>query len=119
MEWFRALLAKYQQHQVVIFDPYFETAGLGLMLLCAAPKADYIVFTSLPRPSKEGEATPGESDEPIPGRINNLVASCEHNRQPLEHIKLRIYGLKEGRLHDRYILIMGPDRLPVAGFNLS
>ncbi|MEZ7911250.1 MAG: VPA1262 family protein [Propionivibrio sp.] len=119
VEWFRALLAKYQQHQVVIFDPYFETAGLGLMLLCAAPKADYIVFTSLPRPSKEGEATPGESDEPIPGRINNLVASCEHNRQPLEHIKLRIYGLKEGRLHDRYILIMGPDRLPVAGFNLS
>lgn len=119
VEWFRALLAKYQQHQVVIFDPYFETAGLGLMLLCAAPKADYIVFTSLPRPSKEDEATPVESDKPIPGRINNLVACCEHNRQLLKHIKLRIYGLKEGRLHDRYILIMGPDRLPVAGFNLS
>jgi hypothetical protein len=119
VEWFRALLAKYLQHQMVIFDPYFEAAGLGLVLLCAAPKADYIVFTSLPKPSKEGEATPDESDKPIPGRINNLMASCEQNRHLLKQIRLRIYGLKEGRLHDRYILIMGPDRLPVAGFNLS
>lgn len=119
VEWFKALLAKYQQHQVVIFDPYFDAAGLGLVLLCAAPTADHIVFTSLPKPSKEGEATSGESDNPTRSRINNLVANCEHNRQLLKRIKLRIYGLKEGRLHDRYILIMGPDRLPVAGFNLS
>jgi len=114
VEWFRALLAKYQQHQVVIFDPYFETAGLGLVLLCATEKADYIVFTSLPKASKEGE-----SNKPTPERINNLVASCEHHRHLLKRIKLRVYGMKEGRLHDRYILIMGPDRLPVAGFNLS
>ena len=119
VEWFKELLAKYQQNQMVIFDPYFEAAGLGLVLLYAAPKADYIVFTSLPKPPKEGEATPDESDKPTPGRINNLVASCEHNRHLLKHIKLRIYGLKEGRLHDRYILIMGPDGLPVAGVNLS
>ena len=119
VEWFKALLAKYRQHQVVIFDPYFDAAGLGLVLLCAAPTAGYIVFTSLPKPSKEGEATPGESDKPIRSRINNLVASCEHNRQLLNRIKLHIYGLKEGRLHDRYILVMGSDGLPVAGFNLS
>jgi len=119
VEWFRALLGKYQQHQMVIFDPYFETAGLGLILLGAAPAANYIVFTSLPKPAKDGEATPVESDKPTPGRINNLVASCEHNRRLLRHIALRIYGLKEGRLHDRYILIMGSDGLPVAGFNLS
>jgi hypothetical protein len=79
VEWFRALLANYQQHQMVIFDPYFDTAGLGLMLLCAARKADYIDFTSLPKPSSEGEVSLGESDKPTPGRINNLVASCEHN----------------------------------------
>lgn len=112
VEWFRALLAKYQQHQMVIFDPYFEDAGLGLLLLCAASEADYIVFTSLPKP-KGDEVAPSE------GRINSLVASCEHNHHLLKHIKLRIYGLKDGRLHDRYILIMGADRLPVAGFNLS
>jgi hypothetical protein len=119
VEWFRALLAKYQQHQIVVFDPYFEDAGLGLLLLCAAPAADYLVFTSLPKPSKEGQATPGEADKPTSGRINNLVASCEHNRHLLKRIKLHIHGLKEGRLHDRYILIVGPDGLPVAGFNLS
>ncbi|OIR06107.1 hypothetical protein GALL_119040 [mine drainage metagenome] len=119
VEWFRALLSKYQQHQVVIFDPYFDAAGLGLVLLCAAPKADYIVFTSLPKPSKESEATQAESGSPTSGRINNLLANCEQNLHQLERIKLRIYGLREGRLHDRYILIMGPDRLPVAGFNLS
>ncbi len=160
VEWFRALLAKYQQHQIVIFDPYFEAAGLGLLLLSAAEKADYIVFTSLPKPRgdrvaqsdggkpasgrikslvasckyirhflkriklrmyslKEGEAVSGESDKPTPGRINNLVANCEQNHHLLKRIKLRIYGLKDGRLHDRYILIIGPDGLPVAGFNLS
>jgi hypothetical protein len=35
------------------------------------------------------------------------MASCEHNRHLLKRIKLRIYGLKEGRLHDRYIMIIG------------
>jgi hypothetical protein len=119
VEWFKALLAEHQQHQVVIFDPYFDAAGLGLVLLCAAPKADYIVFTSLPKRSIEDEATPGESDKLTLGRINNLLANCEQRRYLLDRIKLRIYGLKEGRLHDRYILIMGSDRLPVAGFNLS
>jgi len=119
VEWFRVLLAKYQQHQLVIFDPYFEDAGLGLMLLCAAPNVEYIVFTSLLKPSKKSEESPDETDKSTPDRINNLLASCEHNRQLLQRIKLRIYGLKEGRLHDRYILIMGADRLPIAGFHLS
>lgn len=119
VEWFKALLGKYQRHQIVIFDPYFDSAGLGLVLLCAAPKVECIVFTSLPKPSKGGKVTSDESDKPTPDRINNLVASCEQNHYLLKHIELRIYGLKEGQLHDRYILITGPDRLPVAGFNLS
>lgn len=120
VEWFREQLTKYPQHQVVIFDPYFEDAGLGLLLLCASPEADYIVFRSLPKkPSKESEAAPSESDKPTRSGVDNLLANCEHNRHLLKRIKLRVYGLKEGRLHDRYILIMGPDRLPVAGFNLS
>lgn len=119
VEWFRSLLAKYQQHQVIIFDPYFDAAGLGLMLLCAAQEAEYIVFTSLSKPSKSNGTPPGEPDKPTLDRINNLMASCEHNRHLLERIKLRVYGLKEGRLHDRYILVVAPDNLPIAGFNLS
>jgi len=116
-EWFKALLTKHQKHQVVIFDPHFETAGLGLVLLSAAPGADYIVFRSLP--PKKGHTMAEGSDEPSPTGIDNLLASCELNRGQMQHFKLRIYGLKYGRLHDRYILIMGPDRLPVAGFHLS
>jgi hypothetical protein len=118
VEWFRTLLAKYQQHQIVIFDPYFEAAGLGLVLRCATQKSDYIVFTSLARPSREGEAILCEVNKPTEGRINNLMTSCERSCHLLD-IKLRIYGLRDGRLHDRYILIMGSDGLPVAGFNLS
>lgn len=118
VEWFRALFNKYRQNQVVIFDPYFESAGLGLVLLCSAPKSDYIVFTSLSTPRK-CQAAKNELDNQVISRTDNLVASCERSRQKLSRIKLRIYGLKEGRLHDRYILIAGSDGLPIAGYNLS
>lgn len=119
MEWFKTLLKKYPQHQIVIFDPYFENAGLGLVSLYAVEQSDYIVFTSLPKVSKTETDIQNESDQGLSGRINNLMASCEHNSHLLKCIKLRIYGLKEGKLHDRYILIMGSDNLPVAGFHLS
>ncbi|MDE1141581.1 MAG: VPA1262 family protein [Paraburkholderia tropica] len=120
VEWFRALLAKYQQHQVVILDPYFEAAGLGLILLCAAQKADYIVFRSLSkRPTARSEPSAEETDKPALIGIDSLLMNCEQNARLLNRIKLRIYGLKEGKLHDRYILVMGKDKLPIAGFNLS
>lgn len=120
VEWFKALLAKHPQHQVIIFDPYFEDAGLDLILLYAAPGSDYMVFRSLPKRSlTDAEATLDEADDPTPSGINNLLANCEQNRDRLRHIKLRIYGLKDGRLHDRYILVTGADGLPVAGYNLS
>jgi hypothetical protein len=119
VEWFKALLAKYQQHQIVIFDPYFEAAGLGLILLCATLKSDYIVFTSMPKIAKSGGEIPEESDSPFLGRINNLMASCEQNARLLSRIKFRVYALREGRLHDRYILVIGEDGLPVTGFHLS
>lgn len=119
VEWFRKVLAKYQQHQIVIFDPYFETAGLALLLLCAVPTADYIVFRSLPSPVSEGTPRRRRSDKSAGSGVNNLLANCEQNRHLMKRIRLRMFGLKEGRLHDRYILIMGPDNLPVAGFNLS
>lgn len=119
VEWFKSLLLRYQQHQIVIFDPYFEAAGLGLLLLSAVEQTDYIVFTSLPKPTREGKLSRRKSDKAGQARINNLLANCEQNRHLQKSVKLRVYGLKEGRLHDRYILMMGPDNLPAAGFNLS
>lgn len=107
VEWFKALLARYQEHQVVIFDPFFETAGLNLLLICGAPQADYIVFTALAKPAKDDESARD-------ARLNNLVASCELNSRWLGRLRLRIFGLKPGRLHDRYILVVASDGLPVA-----
>lgn len=118
-EWFKALLAKYPQNQVAIFDPYFDAVGLNMVLICAANMADYIVFRSLPKPKKQDIPQCRKSDKTTSDGLDNLLANCEQNSRLLEHIKLRIYGLKEGQLHDRYILIMGLDGLPVAGFNLS
>jgi hypothetical protein len=118
VEWFRALLAKYQQHQVVIFDPFFETAGLNLLLICGASQADYIVFTALAKPPKGDECTRDVENSPS-ARLNNLVASCELNSRLLRRLRLRIFGLKPGWLHDRYILVVASDGLPVAGFSLS
>jgi len=119
VEWFRSLLTKYHQHQIIFFDPYFGDAGLGLILLCAAPMTDCIVFTSLPKSVGANKPMRRKSDKVPQERVNDLIANCEHNRNLLRHFKLRIYGLKDGRLHDRYILIVGADGLPVAGFNLS
>ena len=118
VEWFRALLTKYSQHQIIIFDPYFGDVGLGLLLICAAENTDFIAFRSLPK-VKEGKQMRRKSDRTAGDGIDNLLANCEHNRHLLKRFKLRIYGLKEGRLHDRYILIVGQDSLPVAGFHLS
>lgn len=119
VEWFKSMLAKYPQHQIVIFDPYFEDAGLGLLLLSAELNSEFIIFRSLPKSHKTDDVVQKEFDKSESSGVDNLVANCENNRSRLRRIKLRIYGLKYGRLHDRYILIVGPDRLPVAGFNLS
>ncbi|MCZ4432032.1 VPA1262 family protein [Agrobacterium sp. SOY23] len=120
VEWFKQLLNKYRDHQIVIFDPYFEDVGLSLMVLGASAQGDYIVFTSLPkvRHKADGPVADG-SESATPTRISNLIAICENNRNRIEHLKLRIYGLKEGRLHDRYVLFMAPDGLPAAGFHFS
>lgn len=119
VEWFKQLLGKYQQYQVVIFDPYFEDVGLALLLICAAEKAEYLVFRSLPRPTRIDKPMRRKSDNTARDGINNLLANCKQNRHLMKRFKLRIFGLKEGRLHDRYILIMGVDKLPIAGFHLS
>ncbi len=109
VEWVKALLVRHQNHQVIIFDPFFEDAGIGLVVPNAGSHGDYIVFTSLPKPATQEAST----------RINNLLASCEQLKPLMRGIRLRVYGLKYGTLHDRYFLIVGQDGLPTAGFHLS
>lgn len=120
VEWLRSVLTSHPQHQIAIFDPYFEASGLALLLLGRADAANYLVFTSLPKQSAEGKPQRRKRDGAGQERLQTLVASCQGNAHLFGHnFQLRVYGLKEGWLHDRYILIMGPDGLPVAGYNLS
>ena len=133
VEWIKDLLVRHQDHQVMIFDPYFEDAGIGLVVPNAGSNGDYIVFTSLPRPEAEKASkwyaplcrawvrwrTRRKPAVSTKTRINNLLASCEQLRPLMKRVKLRVYGLKDGTLHDRYFLIADQDGTPTAGFHLS
>ncbi|WP_426357423.1 VPA1262 family protein [Pseudocolwellia sp. HL-MZ19] len=119
VEWFKGIMDKHQQQHITIFDPYFEDAGLNLLTLYVSPMADYTVFRTIPKPKDVGKPNRRKSDNIVGTGINNLIANCNHNRSKLHHSKLRIYGLKEGSLHDRYILINGQNGLPIEGFHLS
>jgi hypothetical protein len=133
VEWVKDLLVRHQNHQVIIFDPYFEDAGIGLVVPNAGSHGDYIVFTSLPKPEVQKVSrwyTPllrlwvkwrNRLKPPVDTktRINNLLASCEQLKPLMKRVRLRVYGLKYGTLHDRYFLIVDQDGLPAAGFHLS
>jgi hypothetical protein len=128
VEWVKDLLVRHQNHQVIIFDPYFEDAGIGLVVPNAGSHGDYIVFTSLPKPEPQRTGilqlcgkwrNRRKPSVAAKTRINNLLAGCEQLKPLMRGIRLRVYGLKYGTLHDRYFLIIDQDGLPAAGFHLS
>lgn len=119
VEWFKDLFKKNQQQHIAIFDPYFEDVGLSLLTLYAYPDSEYTIFRSIPKPRDEDIPKRRKSDSIVSTGIDNLMANCEHNRKLLQRSKVKIYGLKEGRLHDRYILVIGQNGLPVEGFHVS
>lgn len=130
VEWIKDLLIKHQNHQILVFDPYFEDAGIGLIVPNAGDQGDYVIFTTLPKPPKQESRFSlllrqlknwciRENPPPTKDRINNLLASCEQLKPLLKSVSLRVYGLKDGALHDRYIFITGRDGLPIKGFHLS
>ncbi|GAA5088546.1 VPA1262 family protein [Paenalcaligenes hermetiae] len=111
LEWFQKLFSKYQNHHIAIFDPYFEALGLSLLKLYGTRKGNYSVFTSYPteKDEKGREQT----------RFNTLLQLCEQNQKSLSELNLTIYGLKQGELHDRYVLVLNNESIPVQGFHLS
>jgi hypothetical protein len=133
VEWFKALLKNHPNHQVVVFDPWFEDAGIAMMLPNTTRDGDYIVFTSLPKPERKAERgwytffsslkswwQRLRSEDAVPkSRINTLLAACERMISLRKNVRLRIFALKFGLLHDRYILVIGNDAIPSAGFHLS
>lgn len=109
--WIKKLFNQYQNHHVAIFDPYFETLGLNLLKLYGTTKSNYSVFTSYPK--KKDEKKREQS------RYNTLLQLCEQNLKLFSRLNLTIYGLKQGELHDRYILVLNNENIPVQGFQLS
>lgn len=108
VEWFKNLFKKYQNHQIVIFDPYFEIIGLNLLNLYGTFKSQYLVFTAQP-----------ELNDNNNERFNSLIMACKKNSKQLNKIDLKIYALNKNKLHDRYILAIDNSSLPVSGFHLS
>ncbi|MCG2607874.1 hypothetical protein LZZ98_04890 [Acinetobacter sp. SM34] len=119
VEWFKELIAKHNSKHITIFDPYFEDVGLGLLTLYASPSAEYSIFRSLPKLSDPNTPKRRKTDNVIKIGIDNLIANCEQNRKILQKKKIKIYGLKDGYLHDRYILVMNDNGLPIEGYHLS
>ncbi|MFR4551698.1 MAG: VPA1262 family protein [Sutterella wadsworthensis] len=110
VSWFKSLLGQYDGKQIIIFDPYFSADALTLLLLSATLKSRYIVFTSVPKDFNK------EADQK--NRITKILEECEKN-DLIENTKISIFGLMQGVLHDRYILIFDQANLPLAGFHLS
>ncbi|WP_024850127.1 VPA1262 family protein [Hydrogenovibrio kuenenii] len=52
-------------------------------------------------------------------RIGNLLASCKRLHQYFGAIDFKIYGMKASALHDRYIIVLDQNKLPVVGYNIS
>ncbi|EJB5271502.1 hypothetical protein MW651_004210 [Vibrio vulnificus] len=119
VEWFKKVMGRNQNRHIAIFDPYFEDVGLNLLTLYALPKSEYTIFRSVPKPKDSNVPQRRKTDNRINSGMDNLLANCEHNRARLQRSDIKIYGMKEGRLHDRYILIIEPNGLPVEGFHLS
>ncbi|MDO5668201.1 MAG: VPA1262 family protein [Alcaligenaceae bacterium] len=117
-EWFKKLFSDFSTNEIIIFDPYFDSVGVELLSLHASIKAKYLVFTSVPESyTKCGAFAKGDSKDTV--RINSLLNSIEENSRYFKYFKIKLFGLKAGEFHDRYILIMGEEGLAIKGYNLS
>ncbi|WP_028113030.1 VPA1262 family protein [Ferrimonas kyonanensis] len=108
-EWFKDLAQTNQDNSITIFDPYFEDAGLALILLSSAPNSDYTIFRT--NHQKEGDTTTKG--------LETLLRACSHNHKRMQQKTINIYGVRDGTLHDRYILMTDGNGLPVKGYHLS
>ncbi|MFV8192724.1 VPA1262 family protein [Acinetobacter soli] len=119
VEWFKELLEKNENKHIAIFDPYFEDVGLSLLTLYASSNAQYSIFRSIPKPLEPNVPRRRKTDNLVQTGIDNLITNCEQNRKILQSKNIKIYGLKDGNLHDRYILVIDNNGLPIEGYHLS
>jgi len=119
VEWFKEIVEKHHQQHITIFDPYFEDAGMGLLTHHISSMSSWTVFRTIPKPVDPDKLRRRKSDNKVNDGLTNLLANCNHYKKRLKENKFLLYGMKEGSLHDRYILINGQNGLPIEGFHLS
>lgn len=106
VEWIHKVLASYQEHQIVIFDPYFEDIGISLLLPKASTGSEYIVITTW-EPSQPSQ------------RIANAIQTYQQIASLTDNIDFKLYGVPKDFLHDRYIIISDKSGKPIKGYHLS
>ncbi|WP_256822119.1 MULTISPECIES: VPA1262 family protein [unclassified Pseudomonas] len=106
VEWIHRVIGSYQEHQLVIFDPYFEDVGISLLLPKASTGSEYIVITTY------------ESGQPNP-RIANCTQAYQQVSTITDNINFKLYGIPKDFLHDRYIIVSDHTGKPIKGFHLS
>ncbi|MBK0124536.1 hypothetical protein IAE30_12345 [Pantoea sp. S61] len=104
-EWLQKTLGHFEQGHVVFFDPYFEDAGLRLFASYLSPLVDCTIFTTNP---EEG------SD-----RLNNIINFVNEYPSLLNSKKITITGMRDGKLHDRYLILINENGLAEKGFHFS
>lgn len=114
VEWFKSVLGKYPRSQIVIFDPYFESVGLNLLAFCLTSGTSCTVFRTIVREDERGGVAKGKCSI-----LWDKLKIATKNRKLFNRFSLRIFEIKAGILHDRYILIRDEQGIPVEGFHLS
>ncbi|MGR0280380.1 VPA1262 family protein [Marinomonas dokdonensis] len=104
-EWFKELAQSSKRHSITIFDPHFEDVGLALILFSSTHDSDYTIFRTNNHTKTRGTEA--------------LLKACSHNQKLMQQKNINIYGVSDGNLHDRYILVTDNKGLPVKGYHLS
>jgi hypothetical protein len=109
VEWFRETFGKENApSELLVVDPYFDTSGLDVIARIETPGWRVTVITALPTKADKADVKKKELSE-----------AYDKFLPMFSKVDLRIFTVREGRLHDRYILEFAGSESPRHGFNLS
>ena len=99
VEWWKRIFSQHAGDAFIIFDPYFEDIGVGLLACYATDNSNITIFTN-------------KSD-----RINKIIKAYIKCRDLFQNSRLMVYSIDN--IHDRYFLIQDKSGEITKGFSLS
>jgi hypothetical protein len=112
-EWFKKTLLARPFVELILFDPHFEDAGIGLLHASILPQRAVTVLTS----NRKSDSDKDESGDPI--RVERLIKACERLKKLSPSLHLRVGMFRPKDLHDRFMFTVTEDGQPGVGFHLS